>query len=122
VALVLSDNVGVDSTLTFHTGRVVTSGSGSSNTPGVASGGDLNLNGSVGGAAGLGTNGGAGDGAANGGGGARGQTPYKGAAGGTHGPGAGFTSGAIGGYGYCVIASQSNPISSSGVSCSIPPP
>jgi hypothetical protein len=110
VAIAPSDAVGVDSTITFANGKIATAGSGVSNTPGVASGGDLNLNGSVGGAAGLGTNGGAGDGGANGGGGAPGQGPYKGAAGGTHGPGAGFTNGSIGGYGFCIIASQANSL------------
>lgn len=79
---------GYNTEVTFSDGSVMTAGSGASNTPGVASGGDLNLAGSLGGASGaagangLGTHGGAGAEAGvygGGGGGAPGAKDWPGA-------------------------------------------
>jgi hypothetical protein len=111
---------GGDSSVTFADGKVVTAGGGggggTSTTVGVASGGDVNINGSapglVGGAgnAGGGTAGGAGGSAiasSFAGGGAPGNTPYKGGVGGTYqtiAPGIGG-----GGYGNSVDGSRSSP-------------
>lgn len=70
-----------DSSVTFPDGVVVTCTRAVNGTPGAASGGDVNLAGSAGGAAGLGTGGGA-AGSSTGGAGAPANAPYKGGAGG----------------------------------------
>ena len=102
VALVVGIYAGVgtvDTTATFPDGYVVTAGKATGATPGTASGGDVNLNGSAGtagstsatGANGSGTGGGAGaanSGTNDGGAGAPANLPYRGGAGGAS-PGGG---------------------------------
>lgn len=128
VALVVGRALsGVDTTVTFPSGRVVTTTGAVGTTPGAATNGDLNLAGSSGGNAlgtdgssGLGTNpgsGGAGDGLAKGGG--AGAPGYGGLRGGNGGlatgapktggsPGGGGADGSGGGDGLVVINRQFN--------------
>jgi len=91
--------VGTDTVATFRDGKVVIAGKGTTSVVGVASGGDVNLNGSLSGQAagisngmaGLGTGGGAGGNGVSsivsGGGGAPARLPFRGGAGGNAGPG-----------------------------------
>lgn len=82
---------GQDSTVTFDNGLVVTAGGGGANngTPGIASNGDVNLNGSAQATDGLGTGGGVHTGS-NSGGAAPANLPFRG--------GAGSDTDALGGY------------------------
>ena len=109
-----TDAAGTDSTATFPDGTVVTAGAASGNTGGVATGGDVNLDGSDGGldidssagGNGLGTGGGAGGPGTGvniygGGAGAPANLPFRGGAGGSgqnvatgRSPGGGCASGA----------------------------
>jgi hypothetical protein len=132
VSLVVAEGVSTDTVVTFPSGRVVTAGSAVlslGETPGVATGGDLNLNGSVSGTpsggngvAGLGDNGGlggTGNGATSGGGGgAPGYGGFRGGDGGStagdqigRAPGGGSTTPfSAGGVGLVIIARQPNNI------------
>lgn len=88
VALVVpTSSGGLPTTATFPDGKVVSAGFGGVGVAGIASGGDVNLNGSLAGVAGLGSGGGtSGVGA---GGGAPGVLPFRGGSGST--AGGGFT-------------------------------
>lgn len=76
VPIVVGSN-GNNTTVTLPNGQVVTAGGGATNAAGVASGGDVNLNGSLPGVNGLGTGGGIAN--ASAGGAAPANLPFRGA-------------------------------------------
>jgi hypothetical protein len=103
VAVVVSAVGGANSSFIFPSGRVALATSGLVNTPGTASGGDINLNGSPAGFNGLGDSGGTGT--ANGGG-APGNGGYRGGNGETGGVGAGNGTA----VGFAIITRQPSSI------------
>lgn len=106
---------GLSSTFTFPTGRIVAAGAAISNTPGGASGGDINIDGSPGGSGsptsdGKGGNGGIAGLGATGGAGSPGRRGYRGSNGGTGGPGCGSSNGALAGLGFAIIVRQDSSV------------